>query len=142
MSPAEVSPLLSASSILLAAFGFLYASRDDMASAVEARSYEESSRIEARTKAVRAVRRTKAIPLALASTLVAVLFFPPSLTMIREGLGDGSYELLKAAFVLMEGFWVFVAMSRLWLVWKLGRTLSGLKQNLRRLHQGSTKALR
>jgi hypothetical protein len=138
MTSAEVSPLLSATSILLAAFGFLYSSwRDEMAAAVEPRSFEESSRIESRTKAVRTVRNTKAIPLALASTLVAALFLPPSVTMIREAIGNGErYDALKAAFVLMESFWVFVAVSRLWLVWKFARTLSDLKQNLSRLKQG------
>lgn len=128
---------------LLAAFGFLYASwRDEMASALESRSFEEASRIEARTKVVRAVRRTKAIPLALASTLVAALFLPPSVTMIREGFGDEGYDPLKAAFVAMEGFWVFVDVSRLWLVWRLGKTLSALKQNLSRLQQGGARPAR
>jgi hypothetical protein len=140
MTPAEVSPLLSATSILLAAFGFLYASwRDEMASALEPQSFEELSRLEARTRAVRAVRNTKAIPLALASTLVAALFFPPSVTMVREALGNGErYDALRAAFVLMESFWIFVAASRLWLVWKLGRTLADLKQNLSRLRPGGS----
>jgi hypothetical protein len=140
MTPAEVSPLLSATSILLAAFGFLYASwRDEITSALEPQSFEELSRLEARTRAVKAVRNTKAIPLALASTLVAALFLPPSVTMVRDALGNGEgYDALRAAFVLMESFWIFVAVSRLWLVWKFGRTLSDLKENLSRLRQGSS----
>ena len=134
MTSAEVSSLLSATSILLAAFGFLYASwRDEMASALEPQSFEELSRLEARTSVVKAARNTKAIPLAVASTLVAALFLPPSVTMVREvGNGEG-YDPLRAAFVLMESFWLFVALSRLWLVWRFGRTLSGLKQNRSRL---------
>ena len=83
---------------------------------------------------MKTVRNTKAIPLCLASLLVAALFLPPSVTMVREAIEDREgYDALRAAFVLMEGFWLFVAISRLWLVWKFGRTLSDLKKNLSRL---------
>lgn len=140
MTPAEVSSLLSATSILLAAFGFLYASwRDEMTSALEPQSFEELSRLEARTRAVKGVRNTKAIPLCLASMLVAALFLPPSVTMVREAIENGEgYDALRAAFVLMESFWLFVAISRIWLVWKFERTLSDLTKNLSRLQQGSS----
>ena len=57
--------------------------------------------------------------------------------MLQEAFGNWEgYDALRAAFILMEGFWLFVAVSRLWLVWKFGRTLSDLKQNLSRLQQG------
>ena len=135
MTSAEVSSLLSATSVLLAAFGFLYATwRNETVSALESRSFEELSRLEAWTNEVRAVRNTKAIPLALASMLVAAIFLPPSVTMIRETFADGGgYNALQAAFVLMEGFWVFVAASRLWLLWKLERILANLTRNRSRL---------
>jgi len=137
VTSAEVSPLLSTTSILLAAFGFLYNSwRDEVAKALLPTSFEVPSLIEGQIRSVKNARNSKAVPLAIGSVVVAVLLAPPFVTALGDLVNDG-YEALKAAFVLMEGFWIFVAGSRIWVVWELQSRLRGLKQNLSEKRSGS-----
>jgi hypothetical protein len=134
MNQAGMASLLSASSVMLAAFGFVFNSwRENLEHAMQEILPEEASRIEARRDIVSKATHFKAVPLALASTIVAVLFLPDGLSIVRSAItSGGQYDALRAAFVAMELFWLLISGSMLRLVWKLYSRILSLTTALRK----------
>lgn len=133
MNQADVGPLLSASSVMLAAFGFAYNSwRQDLEDAAQNVVPEEMSRVEKRRDTLLRTIRLKALPLALASTAVAILFLPDALSIVHSAIiSGGQYDALRATLVTMELFWLLIAGSMLRLTWKVSSRISALTTTLR-----------
>jgi len=128
-----MNDLLAAASLLLTVVSVLYGLwYEEISKAIEnARKLPPASLVEDRVaplKKMRATLYSRAIPLAIASICVALVFLPPSVTIMfhfahrfcQLGLSIFmKYDAIVASFVLVELFALFLAYLSLARAWKL-----------------------
>ncbi len=131
MTAAELAPLVSGTSVMLAALGFFYNAvkdRIDEALALGTSPLTVEERTSRRKKAKSAFWTV--LLLAIASIVVCVLLAPQT----RDGLKNGNvvpfesgYSTLDAIFLVMAAAWLTVALFFAWRVAKLAKKWSDLK---------------
>jgi hypothetical protein len=112
--PTDIAPLVSGTSVMLAAFGFFYnAVKDRIDDALELNTSPATDEIEDATrKKLKAARRT-ALLLASVAVTVCALLASQTVTEIQAaidvGLNPGDYSTLDAIFVAMAFAWIGIA---------------------------------
>jgi hypothetical protein len=131
MAAAELGPLVSGTSVMLAAFGFFYnAVKDGIDEALALSTSPATSEEKTKTKTkLKAERRTAAL-LTFVAVIVCALLASQTVTEIKAAidvsLDFDAYSTLDAIFVAMVAAWMGIAVFCLLRVIKLSGKLSDL----------------
>jgi hypothetical protein len=117
-----VGDILSASSLLLATIGILYGFwYNDLANAKDTKIPDHAANCTAPRIKVSRIVWTRALPLAAASALLAVVFLPDAIKLIaasclayaEHGFSFARYDAVHTAFCVVVGFKVVLAIHLL-----------------------------
>ena len=128
---ADIAPLVSGTSVMLAAFGFFYnAVKDTIDDALELSTAPASDEAKASTrKQLETARRTAGL-LAAVAVVVCGLLASQTVTEIKAAVdvrfAFSAYSTLDAIFVAMAFAWVGIAGFCLWRVRTLSKMLGEL----------------
>jgi|tagenome__1003787_1003787.scaffolds.fasta_scaffold19020484_2 hypothetical protein len=129
--PTDIAPLVTGTSVMLAAFGFFYnAVKDGIDDALELSTSPASEEIKSATrKKLKAARSTAGL-LAIVALVVCALLASQTVTEIKAAIevrfALDEYSTLDAIFVAMAFAWVGIASFCLWRVVRLSAMLRQL----------------
>ncbi len=121
----DIANVIATSSLLLAVIAALmsvwYA---DVAKAIDEKEPTLPAEKKALGKRIAPVFWTKALPLAIGATSIAIVFLPRALGIVAEAVAawgkGGTYDDMRTACVVTQGLMILLAGVTLQLAWRLG----------------------